>query len=68
MRQTGRNSIMEHLVKKNVPGPGTYQPKLNVGESIVFNSTYKSPTAKTFYHNDRFPQKEKRDSKKLNQT
>lgn len=62
---SGRSAQTDEVIKRNVPGPGSYQPKLNVGESIVFNSSYKSPTAKSFYHVDRFPNRSQGDRKNI---
>ena len=39
---------------KYVPGPGSYTPKLNIGEKTS-TSTYRQTVAKSFYHHDRFP-------------
>ena len=37
-----------------VPGPGSYTPKLSIGEKTTM-STYHHAVAKSFYHHDRFP-------------
>lgn len=36
-----------------VPGPGSYTPKLEIGEKTM-TSTYKQPNIRSFYHHDRF--------------
>lgn len=39
---------------KYVPGPGTYTPKLFLGENSV-TSNYKQGNQRSFYHHDRYP-------------
>ena len=53
VNKPGRNN--QPFSSRFVPGPGAYDPKVKTGESLVFNSVYRSPGAKTFYHHDRFP-------------
>ena len=43
-------------LKRFVPAPGIYSPKINIGESIVA-SNYTNFGPKSFYHHDRFPDK-----------
>jgi hypothetical protein len=50
----GRSAALNIGSKKFIPGPGTYDPKIVTGQNIIFNSTYKSPNQKSFYHHDRF--------------
>jgi hypothetical protein len=38
-----------------VPGPGSYAPKINIGDPNVTTSVYKTPLMRSFYHHDRFP-------------
>lgn len=37
-----------------VPGPGSYTPKVDIGDKTVL-SVYHSANKKSFYHHDRFP-------------
>ena len=45
---------LEHVkLMKYVPGPGSYTPKLNIGDKTS-TSTYRQVNARSFYHHDRF--------------
>lgn len=41
-------------LKRFVPPPGLYSPKINLGELTV-TSAYTNQMPKSFYHHDRFP-------------
>jgi hypothetical protein len=40
-------------LKKFVPPPGLYSPKVNIGE-LTHTSAFKNAVPKSFYHHDRF--------------
>lgn len=58
--QVGRKLEQVELMKY-VPGPGSYTPKVAIGDKTT-TSVYKQPNQRTFYHHDRFSQMTKRDN------
>lgn len=52
--EKGRRLDQVELMKY-VPGPGTYTPKLFIGDSKTVASNYQTSSQKSFYHHDRFP-------------